>query len=153
MLYLFAGYPPHYPDAGLVRSWVNQENIGLLEESPNVQYRREGKFLITDSGEEQIAEQCVVLSPSLQWLGLSLNDLEGFPVRVGHDFGNGVTINSQVGVREPLARLAPFRENAWQGQDFERSIWLSWCAFTHELPNHAYEKLLRMMEGQCLYRA
>ena len=131
----------------MVRSWVNRENIGLLEESPNVQYRRDGKFLVTDSGEEQIEEQCFVLSPSLRWLGLSLSDLEGFPVRVGHDFGNGVTVNSRVGVPQPLTALAPFRESGWQGQDYERSIWLSWCAFSHKLLDHAYQKLLNMMEG------
>ena len=160
MLYVFAGFPPQVsPEmqrqkghAGAVRGFVLQNEIGLLEENKTIQARKEGVFILGEQGEEQLSSLDVVFSPALQSIGFTLADFQE-----SMTFGNGVTCNARVGMMAEKAALNAYRTvvndpakgiRDFRDAKYARNIWLSWCLFSHKLPDFAYLKLLRFMEGE-----
>ena len=160
MLYMFAGYPPSVSaemqrlkgHAGATRGFVIQNEVGLLEESKSIQARKEGVFIIGEQGEEQLQALDVVFSPALQSIGFTLADFQESMA-----FGNGVTCNAKVGMVAQKAALDAYRVHVndpmkgkrdFRDPQYTRNIWLSWTLFSHKLPEFAYVKLLRFMEGE-----
>lgn len=88
MLYVFAGYPRSGLNAGGLQRYVETvECLGELEHDPSIQYRKEGIFVISETGEElkepisyHLSELC--LRDGIDW--------RFFPDN--WSFGNGVVI-------------------------------------------------------------
>ena len=160
MLYVFAGYPPTVSaemqrlrgHAGAMRGFVIQHEVGLLEESKSIQARKEGVFIIGEQGDEQLHDLDVVFSPALQSIGFTLADFQE-----SMTFGNSVTCNAKVGMVAQKAKLDAYKTlvtdpvkgvRDFRDPEYARNIWLSWTLFSHKLPEFAYVKLLRYMEGE-----
>ena len=177
MLYVFAGYPQTRLNAGGLRIATEAEGIGLLEESPDVQYRKEGVFISTRQGEERrgavehrMSDLCLRDGITWDWC------LEN------HAFGNGVTVHKTTAFYETkgvvhetdltvedllrTGKVVDYSKlklqqvhNRTEGWEKYEARWLpgtcpqeshivhlTWLVFTHKLPEHAYEKLRRIVE-------
>lgn len=168
MLYVFAGFPKtglpsRSLNAGGLRVATEAEGIGLLEESPNVQYRKEGVFFVTPDGEERRGDAAYRMSD------LCLRDGIGwdwFPEN--WSFGNGVTAHKTTAqhAKQRVAHLLTSTSDPERRQEIVESwfqyerrwlpgtcpqadhiVHLTWLVFSHTLPEHAYEKLRRIVEA------
>jgi hypothetical protein len=89
MLYIFAGFPRNGLHAGGLRFAIEEvEDLAILERDPSVQYRKEGIFTLTPTGEEWIAPVDYLLSPLCLRDGITW---DWFPEN--WTFGNGVTVS------------------------------------------------------------
>ena len=160
MLYVFAGFPRCNLSAAGLRQFVNLEEIGILDESPQHQYQKEGMFIVTPTGAEwQSDVHC----------RLSLNCWQDFVYwrwfPENWSFGNGVTVhkttvhyerrliatetdNGRVDLR--ITRLDPTAyAERWPPGCYPRenhAVHLTWLAFEHPLPDHAYRRLREAVE-------
>lgn len=88
MLYIFAGFPENGLHAGGLQHCIEEvEELALLEHHSPYQVRREGVFMKTPFGEEQIGEFEAVLSDMLNYQGITE---DWFPP--WWTFGNGITM-------------------------------------------------------------
>lgn len=96
MLYVFLGYPQTFLNAGGLQHCVEQiEELAILEHDPATQYRKEGVFAASPSGDERIGELDAIFSPSLLKVGITW---DWFPEN--WRFGNGVTVHKTTAMRE-----------------------------------------------------
>lgn len=170
MLYIFAGFPPNVSPmvrqlmghAGAVRAFVIQNEIGLLEDRPIIQWRRDGVYIVHEGGEEQIADSHFVVSPSLQSVHFHPKDVVEVDSALPENFtlGNTITCNARADMAKTLPLLDPFRDplctdpqkpgrvENFRHPKWQKNIWLSWVTFKHPIPHFAYLKLLYFMEGE-----
>ena len=97
MLYVFAGFPGKGRRAdgsqslhagGLQHCVEKVENLAILEHDPNIQYRKEGVFILTREGAEKLHDVQYRLSAQCLREGITWG---WFPE--SWSFGNGVTIH------------------------------------------------------------
>ena len=89
MLYTFAGAPRNKLHAGGLQAAIERvEYLAVLEHDPHTQYRKEGIFTVTHSGEEWRAPIDYLLSPACREEGITW---DWFPEN--WTFGNGVTVS------------------------------------------------------------
>lgn len=154
MLYVFAGFPKCGIHAGGLRRFIIAEKIGLLEEKSDVEYTKEG----INSGEDLLSI-AYRFSPNC---GLDGIDWRWFPEN--WSFGNGVTIHKTIAeyhekivfrtsegqlVWSKIIEDMSVYEERWEpGTCPEEShiVHLTWCVFSHELPEFAYEDLRACIE-------
>ena len=170
MLYIFAGFPKSGLHAGGVRLYTQREDIGILEEDGSIQYRKEGVFALTESGEEflrdvqyRFSENCGKDGIGWRW------------VPENWSFGNGVTVSKTTAQydeaivyedgnvlqmrddgRYDIVRVPQGVTSSWEEYEdryepgkcirANQVVHLTWCVFKHELPEHAYERLRSMIE-------
>lgn len=170
MLCVFAGYPPNVSfttqrligHAGAVRGFVIQNDIGLLESRPVIQWRKDGVYIVHEGGEEQVAESHFVVSPALQSVRFHPKNVTGIDSGLPDSFtlGNTITCNARAGLAATLLLLDPLRDplhtnpdkpgrvTNFQAPKWRKNIWISWVTFSHTIPYFAYVKLLYFMEGE-----
>ncbi len=86
MLYIFAGHPRNGLNAsGLSHLIEDVEELGILQHGKVVQYRKEGKYALSEMGEERIGDTDYVLSPRLVQDGITWDWFKD-----AFTFGNGV---------------------------------------------------------------
>lgn len=170
MLYIFAGFPKCGLNAGGIRLFTQREEIGDLEESNNIQLRKEGAFILTDTGEERLGDIEYRLSDNCALDGIGWR---WFPEDWA--FGNGVTVHKTTaqfdqGViyedgyvlqaradgKVDLSRVPQGFTEGWEKYEARYDdgkclrenhvVHLTWCVFQHDLPEHAYERLRSMIE-------
>jgi len=89
MLYTYAGAPRNKLHAGGLQLAIEHvECLAELEHDPHVQYRKEGVFTVTPSGDEWRRETDYLLSPACREEGITW---DWFPEN--WSFGNGVTVS------------------------------------------------------------
>ena len=170
MLYIFAGFPKSGLHAGGVRLYTQREDIGILEEDGSIQYRKEGIFALTESGEEflrdvqyRFSENCGKDGIGWRWIPPNWS------------FGNGVTVSKTTAQydeaivyedgnviqmrddgRYDIVRVPQGVTPAWEEYEARYEpgtcvqanhvVHLTWCVFRHELPEYAYQQLRSMIE-------
>jgi len=161
MLYIFAGAPKCKLHAGGLRRFVEIENIGLLQEDPAVQYRKEGEYIVgANDSNEWIADFDCLISTNLIMTGITW---DWFPEN--WSFGNGVTVHkTTVRYQDNLAVIENNGQVELQIVRQDRSAYearwlpgtcpkeshdvlLTWLVFKHQLPGHAAARLQAAIEG------
>ena len=145
-LYVFAGFPKCRLNAGGLRRLIEVEEIGALEEDPEVSYSNDGEHRY------HMSELCEKDGIGWAW----------FPENWA--FGNGVTVHKTTS--EYHGDIVFHEEGGqlkWEKVIEDRSAYearwapgtcpqeshvvhLTWCAFQHELLEFAFERLRAIIE-------
>jgi hypothetical protein len=176
-LYVFLGFPQTGLNAGGLQHCVEQvENLGLLEHSPSVQYRKEGVFTPGQQGEMLYPVE-PRLSPLCLQTGITW---DWFPE--SWSFGNGVTAHKTLASAEyrtvvhgtdltldqflawrGVTRLADLelermhvRHEGWEKYEARwlpgtcpqesHIVHLTWLVSKYRLPEFAYERIQDIIE-------
>ena len=143
MLYVFAGFPKCGLNAGGLRQFIQNEELGLLEEDPAIQYHNDGE---TPYHMSEMTTQ-----GGIGWSWFTDN----------WSFGNGVTIHKttadydahHVTLNQALASShtegraeyeARWKPNMCPQQN--HVVHMTWCVFQHRLPEFAYDRLRAIIE-------
>ncbi len=87
-VYCLAGFPRTGLHAGGLQYLIETvEGLAILEHDPAVQYRKEGKFFVTDTGTEQVSDKLLHLSDMVIQTGITENWFDDNAC-----FGNGVVV-------------------------------------------------------------
>jgi hypothetical protein len=153
-----------------VRIYTQREDVGILEEDSAIQYRKEGVFALSGSGEEYLRDVRYRFSENCGRDGIGWR---WFPENFA--FGNGVTVHKTIANydeavvyedghvlqlrddgRYDIARVPQGVTSGWEEYearyepgtciDTNHVVHLTWCVFKHELPEHAYQRLQEMIE-------
>jgi hypothetical protein len=88
MLYIFAGFPKSGLNANGLTHLMEVENLGILDNNPSIQYRKEGVFVVTEDGEEWLTSADVSISDVCLQEGITW---DWFPEN--WSFGNNVSVH------------------------------------------------------------
>ena len=179
MLYIFAGFPKTGLSAGGIKFTVDvAEELGIVEQDPNIQYRKTGVFVPGEDGEMlypieyRLSDQ--LLDDGITW--------DWFPDHF--TFGNGVIVHktmaspsmktvvdgsdltldeflAQAGT-VPLAEISlkrkHIRHKGWMLYEKrwlpgtcpqeDHMVFLTWVVTKYALPEFAYERLKSLIEGK-----
>ena len=142
-LYIFAGFPKCGLHAGGLRRLIEVEEIGALDEDPEVSYSNDGEHRY------HMSELCE--KDGIGWRWFTEN----------WSFGNGVTVHKttaqyqkHIVIREDNSLVVVVEDRSayearWMdGKCPQQShvVHLTWCVFQHELPDFAYERLRSLIE-------
>ena len=167
-LYIFAGYPKTGLSAGGVRLFTQLENIGLLEEDPAIEYRKEGVFV----GDEwshgfdyHFSHSCTASGIGWKWFeenwscGNSVTvhkTIAKYPEVAAHrakeklftEFAERMGIEVITDDKVELKDRPDYEVRWAEGFMPQEShvVQLTWLIFKHSLPQHAYETLMASIE-------
>jgi len=155
MLYIFAGFPRCGLNAGGLQYAIETvEGLAILEHGA-VQYRREGRFILGEDGEEWAGPYDYWMSPSLTSAGLTWR---WFPEN--WCFGNGVTVHKTTAsyAYDQIGRILPtegfidytarWEPGACPMED--HIVHLTWLTTAHRLPEFALDRIRALVEdGGC----
>lgn len=170
MLYIFAGFPKCGLNAGGIRLFTQREEIGDLEESNTIQYRKEGVYVLTDQGEEwlrrteyHISDLC--LRDGIGWRWFNENWAFGNGVTVHKTtarwdvaivYEDGYVLQQRPDGKVDLVRVPQGFTQGWEKYETRyipgkcprenHVVHLTWCVFQHKLPEFAYERLRQVIE-------
>lgn len=143
MLYIFAGFPKCGLNAGGLHRLIEVEEIGALDEEPEVSYSNDGEHRY------HMSELCE--KDGLRWSWFTEN----------WAFGNGVTVHKttahyqkHIVIREDNSLVVVVEDrSAYEARwapgtcpQESHVVHLTWCVFQHELPEFAYERLRGLIE-------